>query len=159
MDRDDLVVGAVYRVRARNFGVAVWDGEQMLGPREKFGHRYLDRETVGWTIHPDTIERLGEEVFDLGDQAVVSALLWTLAEAHRRQWHLEDTLMTRWHLDVRWEDGDPIIESTTDQMARSDWYLQEVRSARALAEAEGRPLGRDDYKAISQRCREEWGES
>jgi hypothetical protein len=41
---EQLVVGNIYRVRARNLSFGVFDGQSFLGIREKFGSRYLDRE-------------------------------------------------------------------------------------------------------------------
>lgn len=69
IDRDDLVVGAVYEVRARNFCVAVWTGTAMRGPRWKFDNLYLDdeylREREGEPFNPigttTVIRRLGDD--------------------------------------------------------------------------------------------------
>lgn len=36
--------GCVYRVNARNFKLAVFDGVSFIGIREKFGNRFLDSE-------------------------------------------------------------------------------------------------------------------
>lgn len=50
----DLVVGGLYRVRARNFNLAVYAGNgQFIGVREKFGHYRLDSE---WLMldYPET---------------------------------------------------------------------------------------------------------
>jgi hypothetical protein len=40
----DFVKGRLYRVRARNFDHAIYDGEVFIGVRSKFGHRFLDAE-------------------------------------------------------------------------------------------------------------------
>lgn len=39
--RDQCVVRGLYRVDARNFGLAVWDGRDFIGVRHKFNHTYL----------------------------------------------------------------------------------------------------------------------
>jgi hypothetical protein len=41
---EDCEVGCVYRVEARNFKLAVFDGKSFIGIREKFGNRFLDSE-------------------------------------------------------------------------------------------------------------------
>jgi hypothetical protein len=51
-------VGEIYRVRGRNFSVAVWNGWGWIGIREKFGYRYLDTETA--TVRGDAGEKLGD---------------------------------------------------------------------------------------------------
>lgn len=38
LSKDDLVVNGVYRVEARNYAVAIWDGEKFLGPLKVDGH-------------------------------------------------------------------------------------------------------------------------
>ncbi len=40
----ELKVRGVYKVKARNFHLAVWDGEDFLGVRYKFGGCYIDGE-------------------------------------------------------------------------------------------------------------------
>lgn len=41
----DCIPGRVYRIKARNFTLGVFDGrEGFIGIREKFGHRYLFTE-------------------------------------------------------------------------------------------------------------------
>lgn len=41
---DELVRGAIYRIRSRNLGFGVWNGEGFIGIREKFGTEFLDIE-------------------------------------------------------------------------------------------------------------------
>lgn len=40
----DLIVGAIYEVRARNFSVARWNGRDFEGHRFKFGSTFLSTE-------------------------------------------------------------------------------------------------------------------
>lgn len=42
--KEDLKHGSAYAVRARNFDVAIWDGEKFQGLRFKFGDWYMDDE-------------------------------------------------------------------------------------------------------------------
>lgn len=42
--KDQLKVRGIYKVEARNIGLAVWNGKDFVGIRHKFGHRYLDEE-------------------------------------------------------------------------------------------------------------------
>ena len=50
----DLIVGARYRVIARNFDEATWDGIVFKGMRHKFGKTFEDTE-----LHYDACEHYG----------------------------------------------------------------------------------------------------
>jgi hypothetical protein len=39
---DDLEIGRIYRLQARNLTFAVWNGTDFVGIRDKFGERFLD---------------------------------------------------------------------------------------------------------------------
>lgn len=41
LNKDELVVNGVYLVDARNYSVAIWDGEKFLGPSLTAGHLEL----------------------------------------------------------------------------------------------------------------------
>ena len=41
---DELIIGGIYSIHARNFSVGVYDGQGMIGVREKFGAVYLFTE-------------------------------------------------------------------------------------------------------------------
>lgn len=68
----ELVVGAIYEIRARNFSVAVWTGKAMRGPRWKFDNLYLFDEYLAGnpengifgTVYPK--RRLSED-FEIED--------------------------------------------------------------------------------------------
>ena len=51
---ENLIVGAVYIVEARNFSLALWDGEAFHGIRNKFGQNFVDKE-----FHWDSDPRYG----------------------------------------------------------------------------------------------------
>ena len=51
---DGLVIGARYKVIARNFNEATWDGVGFKGVRHKFGQTFEDTE-----LHYDTCARYG----------------------------------------------------------------------------------------------------
>lgn len=51
---DKLVIGGIYGCHARNFTVGVWTGEASKYIREKFGHRFWDRE-----LHYDSDPNFG----------------------------------------------------------------------------------------------------
>lgn len=40
LKKEELEVGVPYKVHARNFNEAVWNGKAFTGMREKFGDRY-----------------------------------------------------------------------------------------------------------------------
>jgi hypothetical protein len=42
--KHELVVGKAYRVHARNFSIATWNGEAFVGTRTKFGMTFEDTE-------------------------------------------------------------------------------------------------------------------
>lgn len=42
--KESLVVGAAYKVAARNFQFALWDGKKFAGVRNKFGQNFIDYE-------------------------------------------------------------------------------------------------------------------
>lgn len=47
----ELVPGVVYEVRARNFKIGIYAGDQkFIGIRTKFGHQYLDIEYLDHTV-------------------------------------------------------------------------------------------------------------
>ena len=43
---EDMKVGCAYWVRSRNFckRIAIWDGKEFVGMREKFKFRFMDKE-------------------------------------------------------------------------------------------------------------------
>jgi hypothetical protein len=43
---EDLEVRGVYKLRARNLTLGVWDGQNWVGIREKFNHLSLDRSEI-----------------------------------------------------------------------------------------------------------------
>lgn len=51
---NELTVGAVYRLQARNLNLGVWDGYGFIGIREKWGERFLDAcevpDRTAWAI-------------------------------------------------------------------------------------------------------------
>ena len=49
--REKLIVGARYKLHARNFQEGVWNGKAFEGIRTKFGHRFLDEE-LHWDEDP-----------------------------------------------------------------------------------------------------------
>lgn len=64
--KNELIPGAIYRINARNFTIAIWTGAAFRGAREKFGHVYLFDE-FSWEDGPPfgtatALERLGERV-------------------------------------------------------------------------------------------------
>lgn len=46
MELDEMIPRGVYRLRGRNLDIGVWDGENWIGVREKFGDEFLDRSEV-----------------------------------------------------------------------------------------------------------------
>lgn len=42
--KDELVAGAAYKVDARNFGTAIWDGKAFQGLRYKFNSAFMSSE-------------------------------------------------------------------------------------------------------------------
>lgn len=44
LKKEDLEQGAAYRVKARNFGIAIWDGKAFQGLRCKFGSCFMSSE-------------------------------------------------------------------------------------------------------------------
>ena len=42
--KEELLVGQAYYVSARNFSYALWDGEEFVGMRYKFGTWFPDKE-------------------------------------------------------------------------------------------------------------------
>lgn len=84
LSKDELIVGALYEIRARNFKVAVWTGDALRGAREKFGKVYLDDEYLwdeGGTVH--VIKRIEDWVipsFDRNDKTLLAML--AIAEAY-----------------------------------------------------------------------------
>lgn len=58
LDENDLEVGGIYRLKARNMICGVWNGLTFIGIREKFGQRFLDESEVPYsTAFP--LEKLG----------------------------------------------------------------------------------------------------
>ena len=41
---EDLIIGAAYHGDGRNFDIAIWDGMQFQGVRQKFGSWFIDGE-------------------------------------------------------------------------------------------------------------------
>ena len=75
---NDLIVGYIYKVKARNFQKAVYIGDGCFkGVREKFGARYIDREfyktDCGGTVKPffncnQQAELTDEKIFEALDK-------------------------------------------------------------------------------------------
>jgi hypothetical protein len=64
IDRDSLVVGGLYRLKARNLYCGVWNGIQFIGIREKFDRLMLDSAEVPYvTAFP--IEKLAQVPDDI----------------------------------------------------------------------------------------------
>lgn len=51
---ENLKIGKAYKLRARNIGIGIWDGEAFHGIRDKFGNKFMDKE-----IHWDLDEKYG----------------------------------------------------------------------------------------------------
>lgn len=51
ISKDKLKLGSAYLVHARNFKIAIWDGEQFNGLRSKFGSWFMDTE-LHWDEGP-----------------------------------------------------------------------------------------------------------
>lgn len=49
-----MITGGTYKVDARNFGFAVWDGKQFHGKRFKCGDVFIDQE-----LHYESDEKYG----------------------------------------------------------------------------------------------------
>jgi len=54
IELEDLIIGAVYIVSARNFSIAIWDGHQFQGLRYKFGDYFIFPED-----HYDSDDKYG----------------------------------------------------------------------------------------------------
>lgn len=62
----ELIKGGIYKVHARNFDTAVYDGDEgFIGVRVKFGAEYLDTEYLNHTVRPK--ELIGQVPQDIGD--------------------------------------------------------------------------------------------
>ena len=64
---DELIIGAVYLVDARNFNLGIWDGHAFQGLRYKMGDHYMFPE-----IHWDADDRYGtakpiKKIIDAGE--------------------------------------------------------------------------------------------
>lgn len=146
VSRSDLVIGGVYEVRARNFSVGIWTGENFIGRRCKFEDTYLDSEILGWSIHEDgVVRRLGHFTVPVPPSKLASlketrarseALAWldVCAELHNSRWRLEDELMRVAKLGVEWPEGlasTPTFEDYTNSILVTEAVIERARSIRA----------------------------
>ena len=108
IERADLEVGAIYRLKARNLICGVWDGRVFIGIREKFDNRYLDTcevpfETAFPLVRlgavPEGIEVKAREPY--GDGVITYQKLFDYLEP------IDDNEVDRWGEDFdRWVKGE-----------------------------------------------------
>ena len=138
---EDCVKGRLYRFRARNFNLGVFDGKKgFIGIREKFGSRFLDTEyhwdadahhgTV-WAIEDTGIDLTfiqPQEDFGSQDTVTGRAVEWN----EEKRWHFRDTGEAS--VDIR----PARVSNTALFTCLNDYYMVEARE--------------QDEKALTKEC-------